>query len=723
MAEKVSKAIQPQDKKNSSKKNSGKGNSSSNNEGLNDLSSHSACSPSGHQGSQNFHKKKPYTINRPFRRAPSQGKPYLGGGGRPKVHSWTEVQQAVLASSQQGLHTRETEVSLLSTHSPSPLPFAYISLENIPRAGRLKYFLQNWELLTSDQWTLNTVRGYRLELTGRPRQLRLPFPHHLNPTQLAVVEDEITSLLDKKAIVSVPHLRKLFYSNLFLVEKKGGGQRPVINLSSLNSFVRHHHFEMEDLKLVADILRPQDIMCNIDLKDAYFAVSIHPEHQKLLCFKFQNVTYHFKCLPFGLTSAPRVFTKVLKSLVAFVRRLGRRICIYIDDMLILNSPREGALRAASLMIHLLETLGFTVNMEKSILFPSQEMEFLGVLVNFVHMSFSLPDRKVVNLQKECRRLLSSKTASQWDLAHLIGKMIAAKAAVFQAPLHYRALQHQKNSLDIQRVPLHRKVILDVEALLDMEWWVNNLPTANRPVKPLLPNILIQSDASGLGWGAVCNRIETRGTWSLHESSLHINCLKLLAATYAIKAFLHQILEQCSCSNTNGQYISHSLSKQNGGSQTGCSRQACTHSLGMVSEQENLPSSRAHSGSTECHSRCRVLSKARCSRLEARFRGVPSSESEFRSFYNRHFCQQEQCSAGEILQLSARSSNRTVRCSSSALDGGKCLHLPPFQLDQQMSEEDKPRRSNTVDCLSGVASAAMVPPPSIVVVKQSSISSN
>ena len=69
---------------------------------------------------------------------------------------------------------------------------------------------------------------------------------------------------------------------------------------------------MEDLKVIADILRSQDFMCKIHLKAAYFAVPIHPEHQKLLCFQFQNVTYRFKCLPFGLTSAPRVFTKVLK---------------------------------------------------------------------------------------------------------------------------------------------------------------------------------------------------------------------------------------------------------------------------------------------------------------------------------------------------------------------------------------------------------------------------
>ena len=193
----------------------------------------------------------------------------------------------------------------------SPLPFVYVNLENIPRAGRLKYFLQNWELLTSGQWTLNTVKGYKLELTEVPRQSRLPSPHPLNASQLALVEDEIASLLDKRAIQQVPYHSNLFCSNLFLVEKKGGGQRPVINLSTLNSFVCHHHFKVEDLKVVADSLRPLDFMCKIDLRGAYFAIPIHPAHQKLLCFQFKNVTYQFKCLPFGLTSAPRVFTKVL----------------------------------------------------------------------------------------------------------------------------------------------------------------------------------------------------------------------------------------------------------------------------------------------------------------------------------------------------------------------------------------------------------------------------
>ena len=123
----------------SSRNNSGKDNSSPNTQGHNDHSSHSACSPSGNQGSQNFEKKKPYTINRPFRRAPSQGKPYLGGGGGDDQR-FTPGQkcnkQPLQAPNRD--YTRETEVSLLFTHSPSPLPFAYISLENIPTGREAK---------------------------------------------------------------------------------------------------------------------------------------------------------------------------------------------------------------------------------------------------------------------------------------------------------------------------------------------------------------------------------------------------------------------------------------------------------------------------------------------------------------------------------------------------------------------------------------------------------
>ena len=261
--------------------------------------------------------------------------------------------------------------------------------------------------------------------------------------------------------------------------------------------------------MVADSLRPLDFMCKIDLRDAYFAVPIHQVHQKLLWFHFRNVTYQFKCLLSHFSTLG--LHKNAEAPDSLCQETGSKD-MYLPRRHANPKFSEGWSYERSLMLHLLENLRFIVNMEKSTLFLSHEMEFLGVLVSFIHMSFSLLESKVLNPWNDYRRL-NSRTASQSDLAPLVH----------------------------QGVPLHQKVILDIEAILDLEQWVTNLATANtRPVKPLLPDLLIQLDASGTGWGAVRNRIEIRGTWSLYESSLHINCLELLAATYTIKAFIKSL---------------------------------------------------------------------------------------------------------------------------------------------------------------------------------------
>ena len=113
--------------------------------------------------------------------------------------------------------------------------------------------------------------------------------------------------------------REGFFSTLFLVPKKDGKMRPVINLKALNVFVKSQHFKMEGIHLIRDLMVQGDWLTRIDLKDAYFAVPIHDTHQKYLRFIWQQQTYQFTCLPFGLSSAPRIFTKLLKLVVAYLR--------------------------------------------------------------------------------------------------------------------------------------------------------------------------------------------------------------------------------------------------------------------------------------------------------------------------------------------------------------------------------------------------------------------
>ena len=71
---------------------------------------------------------------------------------------------------------------------------------------------------------------------------------------------------------------------------------------------------MEDLKAVADLLRSGGFHVQARSEDAYFTIPLHARSQKFTRFQFQGKTYQFTCLPFGSTSAPCTFIKVLKPI-------------------------------------------------------------------------------------------------------------------------------------------------------------------------------------------------------------------------------------------------------------------------------------------------------------------------------------------------------------------------------------------------------------------------
>ena len=162
--------------------------------------------------------------------------------------------------------------------------------------------------------------------------------------------------MTKGAITETTLSPQSFVSQIFLVEKKDGGQRPVINLKGLNRFVKTKHFKMEGLHLLPDLLQPQDWIVKMDLKDAYLQIPIHSEHQHLLTFLWEGKTYMFKCLPFGLSAAPRVFTKLLKPVVGFLRQNGCHLIIYLDDILMLHQDRD-QIQLSQLTCQLFKNLG------------------------------------------------------------------------------------------------------------------------------------------------------------------------------------------------------------------------------------------------------------------------------------------------------------------------------------------------------------------------------
>ena len=127
---------------------------------------------------------------------------------------------------------------------------------------------------------------------------------------------------------------------MFVVPKKGGGLRPILDLRVLNKYLRTYRFKMLTLRQLLSAIRPGDWFTTIDLTDAYFHVAIHPDHRQFLRFAFEGTAYEYLVLPFGLSLAPRTFTKCVEAALAPLRERGVRILAYLDDWALIASSRE-----------------------------------------------------------------------------------------------------------------------------------------------------------------------------------------------------------------------------------------------------------------------------------------------------------------------------------------------------------------------------------------------
>ena len=116
--------------------------------------------------------------------------------------------------------------------------------------------------------------------------------------------------------------------------KPGNCWRPVIDLSSLNKFLAIPKFKMETPESIRASFRKGEWVTSIDLTDAYLHVPIHTLSRKYLRFYHKGVIYQFTSLPFGLATAPLVFTNLVKEVKLIALQQEIRLHQYLDDWLI-----------------------------------------------------------------------------------------------------------------------------------------------------------------------------------------------------------------------------------------------------------------------------------------------------------------------------------------------------------------------------------------------------
>jgi hypothetical protein len=156
----------------------------------------------------------------------------------------------------------------------------------------------------------------------------------------------INKLLELGAISQCNTSSTQFVSKIFLTPKPNGEKRFILNLKSLNKFIPKIHFKMEDHRTASKLIPQNSYLANIDLKEAYLLIPIHVSDRKYLCFQFQAygsreiLTYSFNALPYGLSLAPWVFTKVMKEVITYLRSCGLKSIMYLDDILCIPNKQN-----------------------------------------------------------------------------------------------------------------------------------------------------------------------------------------------------------------------------------------------------------------------------------------------------------------------------------------------------------------------------------------------
>ena len=368
-----------------------------------------------------------------------------------------------------------------------------------PVGARLQQYWGKWEALGSSPKVVTILReGYTLPFWFRPNLTRSPtvISNYQNLQRLSNLLEAVYQLTNKNAVEPVANQNSLgFYNQLFLVPKPNNRRRPILDLSSLNTFLNTVSFKMETPETIWTSLQIGEWVTSIDFKDAYFHIPIHSQSRKYMRFHIQGWSYQFKALPFGLSTAPMEFTVVAKEVKLMALQRGIRIHQYLDDWLVRATSHQICFQHIQSLVALCRELGWLVN-EKSELEPKQ-------FFNFVGYHFDLSEGKVrptpehwETLTDKIWSILSGPVCPVRQFMSLIGLLTATEKQVHLGRLHMRPIQwHLKNNW---RVPESLEKVIPIPRSLHphLRWWLeesNVLP--GQPLHLLKHALQIFTDAS------------------------------------------------------------------------------------------------------------------------------------------------------------------------------------------------------------------------------------
>ena len=364
--------------------------------------------------------------------------------------------------------------------------------------------------ITCNKFILDIVQGYVTEFTSVPIQSSQPKQPELEKHEEIALNALLEELFQKRFIEKCAHEAGEFISPIFLRPKKNGKYRMILNLKNLNKFISHIHFKMDILQSCIKLMTKNCFVASLDLTDAYYSVSISPDAQKYLKFQVGSQLYKFITLPNGLSSAPRIFTKLMKAVYFTLRTRGLVSSGNLDDSFLLDDSFVQCQTNVSNTYTLLGDLGFNVSKEKSVTQPTQVLQHLGFVLNSINMTVSLTREKIDSITRLAQDILHRPTCSIREVAQLIATLVSSSPGVEYGPLFYKQLEIEKNdALKKNKGSFEVQMQFSELARSDIHWWAEKSWFYVKTISNGNPHFKLATDASLEGWGTYRDGMERR----------------------------------------------------------------------------------------------------------------------------------------------------------------------------------------------------------------------
>jgi Reverse transcriptase (RNA-dependent DNA polymerase) len=231
--------------------------------------------------------------------------------------------------------------------------------------------------------------------------------------------------------VAMPTNPNIRICNMVVAYRNGVPDRVCWSGGPINSGVAVDKFKMETLHKVCQVMKPGDYAFALDFKKGFMQVPLKQQFKEFTYMRLRGKCYRWNVLMFGLATAPKDFSYIVKKVLGLLRQLGIRNAFFIDDIIHFASDKASAHQLRERVLGLLYRLGFFVSWKKSLLEPGQLIQHLGLDVCTIDRSMWVPEYKtkeVIHLAssmlEHCRGPVAGRAVSR-----LVGKLMSMRLAI------------------------------------------------------------------------------------------------------------------------------------------------------------------------------------------------------------------------------------------------------------------------------------------------------